>query len=180
MRLVIQTNGHNCGSACLAMLLGLDSVEAAEKLLERRVGELRDPGAEDPTSDDAVIGLSVQEVTSVLWRLHVRHLHVVVPGTGDADVSWFTRCAPAMPALPGGGEIERHLRDGGAALLAVPSRKNEGGQHWIVAEGMALFDPTPNRKQAYTAISPEAPLTVFEAVLIAGQLPVGLESELAA
>lgn len=150
------------------MLLGLSSVEAAERRLGRKVGDLRDPAAREDDSD-AVIGVTSYEVVALMQDQGWPALCFIPPqGNADQAANWYHRVGRKLPAVRALHRIDQHLGAGGVALLGVDSRTKVGGAHWIVAVGHDLFDPTPNRENAYTSMTVDAPVSVHEGVLILG------------
>ncbi|WP_341909643.1 hypothetical protein [Ferrovibrio terrae] len=164
IQLVEQTGNHDCGAACLAMVLGLrSSVIAQQHQLLRTVGELQD--SEPIAGDDCTVGVAACEIMAVLWDRGILALHIIPPCVKDPR-SWYDRVADQMPVLQSLRRIEDHLDDGGVAILGVASRKIPGGGHWIVAQGHALFDPNPASGNPYTNLQADGPLEVSEAILI--------------
>lgn len=169
---VEQAGRHDCGVACLAMVLGkpLDHVE--DILLQRKVGELVDPEPDVHTrsGDDAVIGVTSFEIQAVLWDMGTRCLYLSIPGPPDCEgAGWYDRVGREMPVLDGINRIGQHLDGGGLAILGVDSLRYEGGKHWIVAQGYDLFDPAPGEGPRYTSVtkfSRDNPMKVSEAILI--------------
>lgn len=161
MNRIFQTNRWNCGSACLAMVLGQTIEDVEEDVLHRRVGDLKDPQTGN------VIGVTPMEFELVLWQRGIRYGRVQPtiynPQEGQ---DWYARTIDDMPLTYHANEmIEVHLRDGATAILGVDSKTVEGGEHWIVAEGMVLLDPSPS-DTIYTRVQDDAPVAVHEAFLL--------------
>ena len=168
---VEQTSRWNCGSACLAMVLGLPIEAVEDEHLQRTVGELRDPEPNHVTKDaDGVIGVTSFEMQAILWDLGIRHLYLSIPGPPDCeDAGWYDRVGRDMPVLDHLDRVGRHLDSGGLAILGVDSLRYENGKHWIVAQGQEFFDPAPGEGPRYSHLSEfstDKPLKVSEAVLI--------------
>ena len=168
---VEQAGRHDCGVACLAMVLGkpLDHIE--DLLLLRKVGELVDPEPDIHTKPgDAVIGVTSFEMQAILWDMGIRHLYLSMPGPRDCEgASWYDRVGHDMPVLDGVNRVGQHLDRGGLAILGVDSLRYEGGKHWIVAQGHDLFDPAPGDGPRYERMSQftaDKPMKLAEAVLI--------------
>lgn len=165
--LVLQTNDYNCGSACLAMVLGTTVEDVEERLVRRHVGELRD--TVERNGGRPVIGLTSLEIACVLWDEGVAHLFLQSPGDSVA-ADWFQRVGHLLPCYRYEDRVGAHLDAGGVAILGVPSLRSEDADHWIVAEGRRLLDPRDDgRGPAYRSLddfSEGEPLRVLEAILV--------------
>ena len=166
MKHVRQTNGYNCGSACLAMVLGTTVEDVEERLLCRRVGNLLDP--EPPEGVPPQIGVTTFEMECVLWDRGLRYLNLLSPLSATPQ-GWYDRVGDRLPIIDVDGRVEGHLNKGGTAILAVPSLTREDAQHWIAASGHDFYDPNGAEGNVYRSLddfSPEKPLAIYEALLI--------------
>jgi hypothetical protein len=158
IRLVEQTSPHGCGFACLAMVLRRDL-----DYVKRRVG--RDP--EQVCEEFDLSGaLWAEEICRVLWEHGVAHLRYAVarppgphPDCGFDHGPWrfHLRDNFHFPSL---GLVNRHVEDGGTAILGLPPNDEREG-HWVVMAGREVLDPLPGQ----LPISPGR-LELEEAVLI--------------
>ena len=164
-----QTGRYNCGSACLAMILGTTVQSVEENVIGRRVGSLVDPETGVP------VGLTSFEMQCALWDWGVRHLYLNMTGEPDPDRPetnhWYARVHKRMPVIAGENRVCEHLDEGGPAILGVDSLRHEGGEHWIAARGRELMDPAgkPGDDKRYASMddySAERPLLIKEAILI--------------
>ena len=158
MNLIRQRGDFDCGVACLAMLLDTD-LDAVERILGRKVGELVDP--DPPEGHDGVIGVCGWEIACVLADEGISYLHCVVPDA--VGETWYSRVGAQLPLLRPLERIWDHMNHGGLTILGVPSLNIEGGLHWIVGEGTYMFDPT-NREKSYEGVVDG--LEVSEAILV--------------
>jgi len=137
MKLIKQTNDYNCGSACLAMLLGLDSCSEAEEVMGRSPGDRHD----DLNLDPPYVGLDIYEATAVLFRCGIKHGVFLGSATFKENDTWYSRGYDKWSFIKDAEAFE-HLRRGGTALLGVPSLNNHNSQHWIVYSEGKVFDPS--------------------------------------
>ena len=173
IKLVTQTRNYNCGSACLAMILGTTVHVIETKYLKRRVGELIDI---DPiTKKRDVIGVSAYEMFCVMWEtqhmcLFLRCDTFVYSDTKNSD--WYTRCVKQLHSINFERRVNDHIGTNGMAILGVKSLKHKDGKHWIVASDGLLYDPAyagdPKAVDIYSVrnFNTDRPLEVEEALLI--------------
>lgn len=166
IKLVRQTTRFNCGSACLAMVLGVSVEDVETYRLRRAPGELKDP--KTGPGEIAEVGVFAEEMLAVLWDAGIPHLFVRFPVTGG-DV--YDRVCENLPAISPVDRVVGHLNAGGIAILAVNSLRTPGGGHWIVANGTRLLDPREGSDgPTYTTMAEfdqENPLDVHDAILVA-------------
>ena len=173
MKLVQQRGSYDCGAACLAMILECSVEEVERDMILRKVGELRDPKAEHA---DGIIGVTCFEIGAVLWDEGIRS--VLIPGyeegpeAVETGPNWYARIGQELPVMDLTRRVVQHLQvDAGPAILGVPSLGlSDEWQHWIVAEGFDLYDPTirPGRRYHRLGEPPAEQLKIYEAILIDG------------
>ena len=163
----LQTNAWNCGSACLATILETTVEDVEERLLRRTVGELLDP--EPPEGVPPQIGVSSHEMLAVLWDEGISAYQPWMRHAEPQD--WYDRVHDDVPVLRALDRVITHFTAGGVAILAVPSLRKPGGQHWIVADGPAFLDPAgfePPVYRSFNDFSAEHQLQIHGAILIEG------------
>ena len=165
---VRQTNPWNCGSACLAMVLGTTVRDVESNRLKRQVGELRDPAGPGKGGVAAtdVIGVTAPEMLCVLADAGIPHLWLLSTST---DETWYGRVMDRLPCVDPFVRVDAHADSGGTAILAVESRTVPGGGHWIVSRGVDLHDPqtgNASRDKLYTKLDKDDPVKLSEAILI--------------
>lgn len=156
MKLVKQTNRFNCGSACLAMVLGTTVEECEERYLKRKVGELKDP------KDGETIGVTAMEINCILNNNGFCTLEMFSPKYQD---DWYYgRVHEDMPSVDFLEQVNDHIMSGGTAIVAVPSLGSKDG-HWVVIDKMKVLDPSTGNTYD-EEIDPENPLEAHVAILI--------------
>ena len=146
MKHVQQTNGYNCGSACLAMILDMTVEDVEERVLCRKVGDLLDTQPQEGVPPQ--ISVVNYEIECVLWNRGYRALSLLAPRPAVGE-TWYDRVGDRLPVIDVHGRIHRHLNSGGVAMLGVPSLREAGGEHWIVANGHDLLDPCGTEGNVY-------------------------------
>lgn len=148
MKLVLQTSKWNCGSACLAMVLGKTIEYVEDVCLRRQPGDLMDPEFDDPQL--ATIGVTSFEMIPVLQDHGYPCWNYVIPPRPDGEKrTWYDRVGWDLPVIDPLNRTLDWMNSGNVAILGVASRTIEGGFHWIVSAGGEYFDPTPRRDVAY-------------------------------
>ena len=160
-----QRGKHDCGSACLAMVLEVSIDYVEQCILKRRPGDLFDRQLADECGEGHV-GITLYEMQAALWDHGIPHLALCVPAPEERD-SWYDRVGNDLPILCPLERTIRHLDNGGVAIIGTKSLNTKGGDHWIAAQGRKLFDPT-QKPRRYLRLGDENanPLPIAEAVLV--------------
>jgi hypothetical protein len=142
IELVEQTTKFNCGSAALAMILGLPSPEHVER---DHLG--RDSSANHADRGIAIgqVGVLMDEAQRVLFDAGIPALPYVNHLRCKAAGRWICRIWDRV-RVADHDFLQNHLARGGAAMLTVPSLNTPGGKHWIVVAGNKVYDPSTGRK----------------------------------
>lgn len=139
IRLVKQSTERNCGAACVAMLLGLETADEAEELLGRRChDELPGVGLDPP-----YCGVLLDEAARLCWEHGIPTLQSYHSELYREAAPWRLELRDVLH-VPDERLTERHIHAGGTAMLGVPSLNTPYG-HWIVVSGGKVFDPSTMR-----------------------------------
>ena len=142
IELVEQTTKFNCGAAALAMILGLPSPEHVERDHMRRDCSTSHADRSIPTGQ---IGVFMEEAQRILFETGIPALPYVNKLSCRTARAWLCRVWDRV-RVADHNFLRKHLADGGAAMLMVPSLNSPAGQHWIVVAGDSVFDPSTKRK----------------------------------
>lgn len=148
--LVKQTTKFNCGSAALAMILGLPSPEHVER---DHLGRDSSDSHADRGITPGQVGVLMDEAQRVLFDAGIPALPYVNHLRCKAASSWICRVWDRV-RVADHDFLNKHLARGGTAMLMVPSLNTPGGKHWIVVAGDKVYDPSTGQKyRSYSEIS---------------------------
>ena len=142
LQLVEQTNEYNCGAAALAMILGLSDPGEVER---EHMGRECSTSHADRGMTPGQVGVFIDEAQRVLFEAGIPSVVYVDHDRCTAAGAWVCSVWDRV-RIAESDFLRKHLANGGTAMLTVPSLNTPGGEHWIVAAGNKVLDPSRGKK----------------------------------